>query len=87
MKWEICYSARALKFIRKNNLEEKIREIIKKFILRYMGETISIDVKKLKGEWKGYHRIRSGKIRIILKVNKDSQIVYIDAVDFRKNVY
>jgi len=56
MKWEICYSARALKFIRKNKIEDKIKEITKKFILKYMGEDISIDVKKLKGEWKGYYR-------------------------------
>mgnify|MGYP001092506117 CR=1 FL=1 len=52
-----------------------------------MGEDISIDVKKLKGEWKGYYRVRNGKIRIILKVHKDSKVLYIDVVDFRSNVY
>ncbi|HOL22315.1 MAG TPA: hypothetical protein PLQ41_05635 [bacterium] len=46
-----------------------------------------MDVKKLKGEWKGYYRIRSGEVRIILKVDQTEKVLYIDVVDFRKDAY
>ena len=51
MKWQICYSNRAHKFIREQKVEDKVREIIRKLILRYERENIVMDVKKLKGKW------------------------------------
>jgi hypothetical protein len=51
MKWQICYYNRAHKFIREQKVEDKVREIIRKLILRYAGENIVMDVKKLKGKW------------------------------------
>ncbi|NPA38379.1 MAG: hypothetical protein GXN99_01130 [Candidatus Nanohaloarchaeota archaeon] len=35
-----------------------------------------LDIKKLKGEWKGTYRLRVGKFRIIFKVEKDVLYVY-----------
>ncbi|GEM_PF-3249875 len=32
MKWKICYSGRAFKFIRKNRIEEKIKELLKNYL-------------------------------------------------------
>jgi len=87
MKWEISYSGRAHKFITANNLELRTKEVIRMFILRYTGQDVSIDVKKLKGKWHGYHRIRIGDIRIILKVDKDSNSIIVDTVDFRNKLY
>ena len=50
-------------------------------------EQIKIDLKKLKGKWEGYLRIRKGKIRIILKVYKEEKRIFVKKVDFRGNVY
>ena len=50
-------------------------------------KNVSIDVKKMKGEWKGYYRIRYGKIRIIIKVIKERNEIVVDTVDFREGVY
>jgi len=64
MKWEISYSGRAHKFITANNLELRTKEVIRMFILRYMGQDVSIDVKKLKGKWHAQNTNRRYKNNI-----------------------
>ena len=48
---------------------------------------MNIDVKKLKGNWKGFHRIRVGKIRVIVEFNFESKVALIERVNFRGGVY
>ena len=87
MNWNLEYSKRADDFIEEHGIREKVRESIKNFILKITGSNINIDVKKLKGDWAGYYRIRKGKIRIILKPRIESHSIFVDVVDFRGNVY
>jgi mRNA interferase RelE/StbE len=69
MKWEIGFSKEAEKFLKRENLRsETIGEIVK-FLKRLRGESVSVDVKKLKGDWQGYYRIRKGKVRIIFELS------------------
>ncbi|HRR97039.1 MAG TPA: hypothetical protein P5150_09970 [Candidatus Ratteibacteria bacterium] len=84
---KVFYSNRAYRFIKEQKIEEKVRQLIRKFILKYTGEDININVKKLKGKWINYHRIKSGTIRIILRVDKDNNCIFVDTVDFRGNIY
>ena len=51
------------------------------------GEPVKVDVKRLKGEWKDYLRIRKGKLRIILKVEWKRKTILVEAIDFRGNIY
>ncbi len=83
----MSYSKRADKFIKKEKIEDKVRAAVEKFILKYVGGNINIDVKKLKGAWQGYHRIRIGEMRIIVKAVKDAKHIIVDGVDFRGSVY
>ncbi len=46
-----------------------------------------LDIKKLKGNWQGFFRIRSGKCRIIFRADLDSQVVYVYDICFRGNAY
>ena len=41
----------------------------------------------MKGEWKGFYRLRIGKIRIIFNINFENEQIYIDRIDFRGDVY
>ena len=41
----------------------------------------------LKGEWKGYYRYRSGKYRIVYRIEHLRLIIYIITIDDRKDVY
>jgi mRNA interferase RelE/StbE len=69
MKWKINYSRDAEKFIERENIRGETREELSKFIKRTKDKDINVDVKKLKGSWAGYYRIRKGKIRIVFDVD------------------
>ncbi len=87
MNWNIEYSKRADDFVGEHGIREKVRESIKSFILKITGSNINLDIKKLKGEWAGYYRIRKGKIRVILKPDIEFRTIFVDVVDFRGSVY
>jgi len=88
MNWQIDFSINSLKFLKKNNLKENfIIEEVKLVLRKFKGENININVKKLKGEWKGFYRIRSGKIRIIAEFQFEQNRVYIEEIDWRGNIY
>lgn len=71
MKWTVEYSADAVEFIDREDLSGQVREQIALFLKRMRGQAVNIDAKKLKGKWKGYFRIRKGRLRIIFSVHFD----------------
>jgi mRNA interferase RelE/StbE len=87
MKWTIHYSKEAKKFMEEHNIVYELREELKNFLRKLRGEKINVDVKKLKGNWEGYYRLRKGKVRIIFEVNKDDKSIYVERIDFRGEVY
>ena len=88
MNWYIDFSENSLKFLKKNNLKEDlIIEKIKLVLLKLKGEKVNVDIKKLKGRWKGFYRVRSGRLRIIIEFQFDRNKVYIEEIDWRGNVY
>jgi mRNA-degrading endonuclease RelE of RelBE toxin-antitoxin system len=87
MKWAIEYSKRANDFIEEQGIQDKVRGSIKDFLLKITGSNINIDIKKLKGAWAGYYRIRKGNIRIVIKPDSESRTIFVDVVDFRGSVY
>ncbi len=44
-------------------------------------------VKHMVGEWAGYHRIRVGKLRIIYWFDEKEDIVYVDHIGPRGDIY
>ena len=52
-----------------HNIVYEVREELKNFLRKLRGDKINVDVKKLKGNWEGYYRLRKGKLRIIFEVN------------------
>ena len=44
-------------------------------------------IKQMFGEWAGYHRIRAGKLRIIFWFDAKEDIVYVDHIGPRGDVY
>ena len=86
--WKIELSKDANKFIEKENIkDDELLVLAQKFINYSKGLDENIDVKRLKGEWKGFHRIRTGKIRMILKVDFKEKAIFVDRIDFRGNIY
>ncbi len=88
MKWELKISNSAEKFIKNQKIEAKELIIIAKKIANYFqGNNLNIDIKKLKGKWKGFYRVRKGKIRIILRFDFDKLIIFVEEVGYRKDIY
>jgi mRNA interferase RelE/StbE len=44
-------------------------------------------IKHMVGEWAGYHRLRVGKLRIIYWFDETEDIVYVDHIGPRGDVY
>ena len=61
--------------------------LVKRVINYSKGLDENIDVKKMKGKWKGYYRIKIGKVRMILRIDFKNKSAFIDKIDFRGNIY
>ena len=73
--------------VKKNDIRDDIRRDLVKFLKKMRGESINIDVKKLKGSWKDYYRLRRGKVRIIFDVDYKDRSLFVEKIDFRGEVY
>lgn len=88
MTWRIDFSKDSLKFLAKNNLSEDIIvDKIKLALLKFKGEDVNINIKKLRGKWEGFYRIRNGKLRIIVEFQFENCRAYIEQIDWRGSAY
>ena len=88
MQWDVDFSPQSLKFLARNRISEN--EVVEKIHLalrKFRGEDIAVDIRKAKGKWAGFHRVRSGKLRIIAAFYFKPKEVFIDTIDWRGNVY
>ena len=83
----------SLKFLEKieDKLKERIRLKIRKLALAIDNDGIipfkELSIKKLDGSWKGYYRMIVGKVRIIFIYDKEQNVLFINEIDFRGNIY
>lgn len=88
---KLKFSKSAVKFI--NNLSEKEQLKIKqKYLVEKINEDKNIpfqelNIKTLTGNWKGYLRLRIGKIRIIFRINSIDNELLIYEIDYRGSIY
>ncbi len=70
---------------------EKIRQKLKILVTSIENQSIipfnELDIKKMKGNWEGFYRLRIGKIRVIFTVDLISGNVEIYTIGFRGDVY
>jgi len=92
MGWVIKLHKNARKFLEK--LEEKERnKVLNK--LKDLKESLEkgvipwrrLHVRKLKGEWESYFRMRTGKIRIIFEIDIEHNVIWIYNIHYRGGVY
>ena len=82
MIWKFKYRKQAFSFLKETNLLEIVRNKIVSYI---RGE--KIDIKKLRGDWEGFLRLRIGKIRVIFKLDVENKIVEIYKAGVRGKIY
>lgn len=90
---DVSYSKRSVKFLKKLDESNRTRVRERIALLKHSLEQDGIipfselDIKQLKGNWNGFYRIRFGKIRIIFKIDEETNILLIYDISFRGNAY
>ena len=83
---QIVISKRAAKFLQsindpeKSNVLDRIRILFEALSNKDILKLQQFDIKNLKGNWKGYQRMRLGNIRILFQKN-DQRILIIDVIN------
>ena len=89
----IKFRKNAIKFLEKADIEDaaRIREKLNQLLIFVEEQAIipftELDIKKMKGDWEGFYRLRIGKIRIVLIVDLDSAEIEIYSIGARGDVY
>lgn len=90
---KIRISRSANKFLEKLDANSRKSVLTKIGILKTCLETQNVyppeelDIKKLKGELKGFSRIPVGKMRVIFEIGKKTDEIFIYEINFRGNIY
>lgn len=67
---------------------KSLDDFINNFSLEYENELIKISrIKKLKGQWEGFYRLKLRNYRVIYEKIGDSLIIHIIRIAHRKEVY
>lgn len=88
MTWNVDFSKSADKFLDANQLsEDDVLELLSLAVRKIKGHDVNLDIRKLKGEWDGFFRIRKGRIRIIAEFDFHRLNIFIENIDWRGSVY
>ena len=90
MTWQISFSKGVIKFLdRSSEINEKeVVSLLKKALNRLINNSLeNVDLKKLKGDWLGFYRVRRGDLRIIFEINFEKHELHAEKIDFRGSVY
>jgi len=84
-KWEVKLTKTAKYDF--DNLERSIKKSVKNK-LKWLQENFErISHLPLRGELKGLFKLRVGDYRIIYEIDWENGVIYILAIDHRKNIY
>ena len=88
----VKFRKQAIKFLQKTTLEDaaKIQGQLSQLLIAIEEQGVipftDLDIKKMKGQWEGFYRLRVGKIRVIFTVNLDSASIEIYTIGARGDV-
>ncbi len=90
---KVRFSKQSVKFLSscdersKGRIRVKIKElgisIEEKGIIPFR----ELQIKMLAGKWKGFLRMRIGKIRVIFRIDREDEELMVYQIDFRGEVY
>jgi mRNA interferase RelE/StbE len=89
----VKFHKQAIKFLQKANPEDvaNIQAQLRQLLIAVEEQGIIpftvLDIKKMKGEWDGFYRLRVGKIRVIFTVSLYYTDIEIHRIGARGDVY
>lgn len=90
---ELTLSKASVKFLEKlspkeaEKLQEKLAYLLQSLETEGTIPFNDLDIKSLKGDWKGFFRMRVAKIRVIFTIDLESEELQVYDIDFRGNIY
>ncbi|MDJ0681001.1 MAG: type II toxin-antitoxin system RelE/ParE family toxin [Xenococcaceae cyanobacterium MO_167.B52] len=69
------------------NIRQKLNQLVSSVENQSIIPFNDLDIKKMKGNWEGYYRLRIGKIRVIFIVDLTLGDIEIYNIGFRGGVY
>ena len=87
------FRKQAIKFLQKASPEDlaRIQDQIGQLVAAVEEQGVipftDLDIKKMRGSWEGFYRLRVGKVRIIFSVNLDSFSLEIYSIASRGDIY
>ncbi|BAS59441.1 hypothetical protein NIES2135_10320 [Leptolyngbya boryana NIES-2135] len=90
---ELVLSKASIKFLEKLSAKEteKLQDRLAHLLQSIEAEGIipfnELDIKSLKGDWKGFFRMRAGKVRVIFTIDTEADELQVYDIDFRGNIY
>jgi len=86
MSYRVFIPKKIDKFINSLSNSEIVRDKLKLLKNFKSEQKLNLDIKSMKGNWRGYYRIRLGSVRFIFRIVEDS-IVFIEEANYRGKVY
>lgn len=86
-------SKNAVKFLEKldtkntNRIQAKLADLLHSIKEQGVIPFTELDIKKLKGNWDGFFRLRIGKIRVIFTIDLEAEELLVYEIDFRGDIY
>ena len=88
--WTYSFSKSSLKFL--EQIDREAKERIRARLLE-LGDYLegksqaSVDIKRLKGKWDGFYRLRVGRVRVILNFDRQEKVMRVCDIGFRGDIY
>ncbi len=89
----VKFRKEAIKFLQKASPEDaaRIRSQLNQLLVTVEEQGFipftDLDIKKMKGEWEGFYRLRVGKIRVIFALSNDFNGIEVYTIGARGDVY
>ena len=89
----VKFRKQAVKFLQKANSEDvtKIQNQLNQLLIAIEQQGIipftELDIKKMRGDWEGFYRLRVGKMRVIFIVDFDSSQLEVYTIGARGDIY
>jgi mRNA interferase RelE/StbE len=89
----VKFRKEAIKFLQKALPEDtaRIQAQLNQLLISVEEQGIipftDLDIKKMRGEWEGFYRLRVGKIRVIFLLSTDSDGIEVYTIGARGDVY
>ncbi|RMG27302.1 MAG: type II toxin-antitoxin system RelE/ParE family toxin [Methanobacteriota archaeon] len=89
----VKFSKQAIGFLEKcpSKQKERVRSKINFLVSALEKHGIipfrELDIRKMSGSWEGFFRMRSGKTRVVFRIDKKNDILWIYLIDSRGDIY